>query len=91
MRFGGIKFTYRAIWFLESHEVHDQSGRPNEENLHKGVVDADKVHEKVHVSHAENNKVDFLSFNRETYTFKHKKWLDIYSESKIIEFLRIYI
>ena len=54
--------TYGAIWFFESHEVNYKASRTDEENLHAGVVGGDKIHEEVHISKAEHDEVDFLSF-----------------------------
>lgn len=55
-------YTYGAEWFLESHEVNYKGSRTDEENLHTGVVHRDIIHEEVHVSKAEHDQVDFLSF-----------------------------
>ena len=56
------EFTYGAVWFLESHHVHDEGCGRDEEYLHQSVVKRNVVHEKIHVSHAENDEVDFLCF-----------------------------
>ena len=57
-----------AEGLLGSHKVNNQGSGGDEEDLHEGVVDADEVHEEVHVSHAEDQQIDFLGFTRETCT-----------------------
>lgn len=57
-----------AEGLLGSHKVNNQGSGGDEEDLHEGVVDADEVHEEVHVSHAEDQQIDFLCFTRETCT-----------------------
>ena len=56
----------RAVWFLEPHEVYDEGSRRDEEHFHEGVVQGDVVHEKVHVSQAENDQVNLLGLAGET-------------------------
>lgn len=62
----GEVVTNRVIsaweWFFEPHEVDDSSGRTDEEQLHEGVVEADKVEEEVDVADAEHDQVYFLRF-----------------------------
>lgn len=39
---------------LISHEEDDETSRPDEEDLHRGIIDANEVHEEVHVARAED-------------------------------------
>ena len=54
------KATYCAVWFLESHQVDNESSRRNEEKFHQSVVSRNVVHEEVHVSHAEHYQINLL-------------------------------
>lgn len=45
--------TYCAEGFLVSHEVDDEGGGGDKEDLHEGVVEGDEVHEEVQVPHTE--------------------------------------
>ena len=40
-----MKYTYCAVWFLESHQIDDDQGARDEEYLHACVVEGDEVHE----------------------------------------------
>ncbi len=54
--------TYGAERLVEAHQEDDVGGGADEEYLHNCVVQADKVHEQVHVPHQEHYQVDLLSF-----------------------------
>ena len=45
---------------LVAHKVNYCRRRRNEENLHASVIDADEVHEQVHIAHTEHEQVDLL-------------------------------
>jgi len=59
--------TYCAERFLVAHQIDDEGGARDEEDLHEGVVERDVVHEQIEIPHTEDEKVQFLSFARETY------------------------
>ena len=54
--------TYRAEWFLKSHQVNNKCTTRNEKDFHKSVVQGNVIHEEIDVSHTENNQIYFLSF-----------------------------
>ena len=56
-----------AEGLLYSHKIYNQGSSADKENLHECVVDADEVHEEVHVAHTEYQQIDFLSLAGETY------------------------
>jgi hypothetical protein len=59
--------TYRAEWLLVAHEIDDEGGRGDEEDLHERVVQADEVHKEVQVPNAKDYQVQLLSLAREAY------------------------
>ncbi len=62
-----IMESYSAEGFLIPHEVDDESGGADEENLHHRVIEGDEVHEQIQVPHAEHDQVQFLSLTRQSY------------------------
>lgn len=75
------RYTYCAVWFLESHQEYNKCCGWDEEDLHEGIVQWDIVHEEVHISKAENQEVDFLCLTRETYN-KNDRLVKIHMVSK---------
>ena len=61
-----ILSTYRAVWFLKSHEVYYESSGCDEKDLHQSVIQRNVVHEEINVSHAEHYQVDLLSLAGQT-------------------------
>ena len=53
---------YGAEGLFVSHEVDDEAGRGDEEDLHERVIQGDEVHEQIEVPHAEDDEVEFLGF-----------------------------
>jgi hypothetical protein len=81
--------TYGAEGFLVAHEVDDEGGRGDEEDLHEGVVQRDEVHEEVEVPHAKYQQVQLLSLTRKTYKSKHENGqasISLLGEDRILSF-----
>lgn len=46
--------SYSAEWLLFPHEIDNECGRGNKEELHQCVVEWDEVHKKIEVPYAEH-------------------------------------